>query len=465
MTHRTTGLIIPRTWAALAGLALLLTSLAAPAAEPDWKAGLAQVKITPERPVLMSGYAGRTKPFEKVAADLYVKVLVLEDRDGHRGVIVTSDLLGFSAAVAEPICERIAKKTGLKREQILLNSAHNHAGPSLSLKVPQKDDAGTGEAMRTLEYTRWLQDKVVEVVARAAERLEPARLSYGSGVADFVMNRREFTSDGVILGVNPRGLADRTVPVLRVEGADGKSRAVLFGAATHNTTLGQDNYQLCGDYAGYAQEHVQEHFPGVQAMFMIGCAGDSNPYPRGTMELARKHGETLGAEVGRVLGGKLRPIGGPLTIAFDRVDLPLQAAPPREELKKLAADRRSAQRFCATEMLAALDRGEKLPDHYTAPLTVWQFGRDLTLVGLSGEVVVDYVADLEKALGPNKLWLAAYCNDVFGYLPSARVLSEGGYETRGLYSGGAGFFDPKAEDVLVRKVRELAGKAGRELPK
>ncbi len=58
------------------------TSLAA--AEPEWKVGLAQVKITPEQPVPMSGYAGRTKPFEKVAADLYVKALVLEDRDGQR---------------------------------------------------------------------------------------------------------------------------------------------------------------------------------------------------------------------------------------------------------------------------------------------------------------------------------------------------------------------------------------------
>ncbi|HMF12345.1 MAG TPA: hypothetical protein VKE94_08565, partial [Gemmataceae bacterium] len=101
------------------------------------------------------------------------------------------------------------------------------------------------------------------------------------------------------------------------------------------------------------------------------------------------------------------------------------------------------------------------PTHYEAPIGVWQFGEDLTLVGLSGEVVVDYVALLEKALGPNRLWPTAYCNDVFGYLPSARVLSEGGYETRGLYSGGIGLFDAKAQDVLVAKVRELAEKVGR----
>jgi hypothetical protein len=462
MTHCTTNRM-RWGWAVFTGLAVLLGG-DAPAAEPDWKVGLAQVKITPERPVPMSGYASRTKLSEKVAADLYVKAMVLEDRDGRRAVVVTSDLLGFPASVAEPICERIEKKTQLKRGQILLNSSHTHSGPTVSLRVPAKDAPGAGEAARTIDYTRDLQDKVVEVVEKAAAKLDPARLSWGGGVADFVMNRREFTPNGVILGVNPRGLADRSVPVLRVDSADGKPLAVLFGAATHNTTLGPDNYQICGDYAGFAQAHVQEKFPGVQVMFMLGCAGDSNPYPRGTMELARKHGDTLGAEVCRVLGGKLRPVTGPLRVEFERADLPLQASLTREELKKLAGDKRSPRAGVAGQLLALLDKGEKLPARYTCPLTVWQFGQDLTLVGLSGEVVVDYVPMLEKALGPNQLWVAAYCNDVFGYLPSARVLGEGGYETRGLYSGVPGFFDPKAEEVVVRAVRDLAKKAGRKLP-
>jgi hypothetical protein len=447
----------------LTALAFLVSSKAA-AAEPEWKVGLAQVKITPERPVPMSGYASRTKPFEKVAQDLYVKVLVLEDRDGQRGVVVTSDLLGFPAAVAEPICERLQKKIGLKREQILLNSAHTHAGPTLSLKAPAKDAPDSAEALRTVEYTRDLQDKVVDAVVRASERLEPARLSWGGGVINFVMNRREFTPNGIILGNNPRGLADRSVPVLRVDSANGKPLAILFGAACHNTTLGPDNMQISGDYAGFAQAYVQEKHPKVQAMFMLGCAGDANPYPRGTMEMARKHGDALGKEVCRVLETKLRPVGGPLKIAFTRADLPLQAPPSKEELQKLAADKRSPKTWGAAQMLAALERGEKLPAHYTSPLTVWQFGHDLTLVGLSGEVVVDYVTLLEKALGPNQLWIAGYCNDVFGYLPSARVLGEGGYETRGLYSGGAGFFAPKAEEVVVQQVCELARKAGRKLP-
>ena len=434
------------------------------AAEADWKVGLAQVKVTPDRPVAMSGYASRTKPFEGVTGELFVKAMVLDDGAGQRGVIVTSDLIGFAAEVAEPICERIGEKTGLKRDQILLNSSHTHAGPKLSLKEPAADAADAGEELRTVEYTRALQDKVVDAVVRAAATLEPVRLSWGWGVAHFAMNRREFTPNGVILGVNPRGLVDRSVPVLRMDTPDGKLRAILFGAGTHGTTLGGDNYQICGDYAGFAQAQLAERHPDVQAMFVLGCAGDSNPYPRGTMDMARGHGVTLADEVDRVLETKLRPVNGPLHIAFGRADVPLQSSMTREALQKIAENRRSAQSYAAQRMLEILDRGEQTPGHYSCPLSVWQFGGDLTLVGLSGEVVVDYVRLLEDALGPNQLWVAGYCHDVFGYLPSARVLREGGYETRGLYSGGAGYFDPKAQDVVVEHVRELAIKAGRKLP-
>jgi neutral ceramidase len=425
----------------------------------EWKVGLARVKITPEQPVFLAGYASRNHPYEKVETDLFAKALALEDSHGQRAVIVTTDLIGVSAAVAEPVCERIRAKSRLERAQVLLNSSHIHTGPQLSLDPKPRDGMAAGDAERTVAYTRQLQDKLVELVAQALAHMEPARLSWGTGVAHFVMNRREFTPDGVILGVNARGLADRSVPVLRVDGMDGKLRAVLFGTACHNTTLTDKHYEVCGDYAGFAQATIEERYPGAQALFLIGCAGDANPYPRGTMALAREHGTTLAKEVSRVLDTKLRPVHGPLHVAFDRAALPLQTPPSRSELEKRAA-RRDIQAWVAKQMLTILDRGDKLPVDYTCPFAVWQLG-DLTLVGLPGEVVVDYVALLEKALGPNRLWLAAYCNDVFGYLPSARVLAEGGYETRGLYTGGIGLFAPQAQDAVVATVRNLAKQVGR----
>jgi len=447
---------------ALAGSLLVFHAvLAVDAAEIEWKVGLATVRITPEKPLPMAGYASRTKPFEKVEQDICAKALALEGRQGHRAVLVTTDLIGLSRAVAEPVCERIEEKTKIGRSRILLSSSHTHSAPLLSLEERSESGVTPEDARNLVAYTHSLQDKLAEVAARALARLEPARLSWGSGVTHFVMNRREFTPRGVILGVNPRGLVDRSVPVLRVDSDDGKLRAVLFGYACHNTTLTQTNYNLCGDYAGFAQAYIQERHPGTQAMFMIGCGGDANPYPRGTMANAREHGATLGQEVCRILDVPLRSVGGPLTCVFDRARLPLQPF-SRADLMQMT-NGPSWQSGNAKAMLARLERGEKLAASYDAPVAVWQFGGDLSLVALSGEVVVDYVPLVEQAIGPLQLWTAAYCNDVFGYFPSARVLQEGGYECRGLYNATAGFFAPTAQDALVTKVRELAQRAGRKL--
>ena len=441
--------------------ALMLAALCAQAADGQWKAGIAAIKITPEKPVPMAGYASRTKPFENVEQDIYAKALALEDEQGNRAVLITTDLLGLPRVIAEPICERIEKNTKLERSQVLLNSAHTHSAPILSLEGASESGVTPEDGRNIVAYTRGLQDKLVEVATQALSQMEPARLSWSSGVAHIAMSRREFTPKGIILGVNPRGLVDRSVPVLRVDSPEGKLRAVLFAYACHNTTLTQTNYHLCGDYAGFAQSFIQERHPEAQAMFMIGCGGDANPYPRGTIKDARDNGAALGQEVCRVLDAPLRPLAGPLTCVFDYVSLPLQTF-SRNELEKLT-NGPSWQTGNAAALLRKLERGDKLASAYEAPVAVWQLGTNLTLVALSGEVVVDYVPLLENALGPLQLWIAAYCNDVFGYFPSARVLKEGGYECRGLYTT-EGFFAPAAEHVLIAKVRELAQRAGRKLP-
>ena len=438
-------------------------AMAMPVAAAEWQAGFATVKITPEEPVMMAGYAARNKPSEGVLADLHAKVLVLSDANGQRAVWITTDLIGLRGAVAEAICKRITARTGLARAQLLINSSHTHTGPAIADTDTAAYNIKDEAAARTRGYRQLLESRIVGAVETALARLEPVELSYGTGVVPFVVSRREFTADrGVILGVNPRAASDRTMPLLKVSTADGKPRAVVFGAATHNTTLTQDEYRISGDYAGFAQEYVQAQMPGVQAMFVLGFAGDSNPYPRGTVELARQHGETLGREVVRVLGGKLTPVRGPLSVQFDHVDIPLEKAPTRAEMEKMTARGSPSWRaWMGTRMLEALDKGEKLPTHYRAPIAVWQFGTDLTLVALAGEVVVDYAQLIERAIGPLQLWLTAYNNDVFGYLPSARVIEDGGYETRGVIHGGPGFFAPQAQDAVVSKVKELAAKAGR----
>jgi len=131
--------------------------------QPEWKAGVAKVTITPAESIWMAGYASRTKPFENVEQDIYAKALALEDRQGNRAVLVTTDLIGLPRAVAEPVCQRIQGKTKLVRSQILLSSSHTHSAPLLSLEERTETGVAPEDARNIVAYTRSLQDKLVDV--------------------------------------------------------------------------------------------------------------------------------------------------------------------------------------------------------------------------------------------------------------------------------------------------------------
>ena len=441
----------------LFALALVAAS-ALPAQQPtDWKVGLASVDITPETPVPMGGYGGRDAPFEAVEQSLFAKALAIEDSAGKRALLITADILGFTNERSERIASRLGASDRIARKDILFNASHTHSGPLVAGSMLN----GVSPANRRLIdiYIAVLEDKIVAAGQKALRDLRPANLSWGKGVANFVKNRREFTASGVILGTNASGLADRTVPVLRVSGADGRPRAVVFGAASHNTTLTGSNMRISGDYAGFAQQFLEARRPGVQAMFVTGCAGDANPNPRGTFDLARRHGSELAEEVMRVLQGDLHPVRGPLQTQFERVALPLKKY-SRAEIEAMAPTAPSYRRFFVEGALKKLDQGEKLLETYSAPFALWQFGEDLTLVAYSGETLVDYALNAERLLGPLNLWVSGYNNDVFGYLPPARVLAEGGYETRGLYVD-YGLFEPEVEQTVLDAIQKMAKNVGR----
>ena len=444
---------------AAAGLALTTElSPRALASHPGWKAGVARVNITPQKSLWMAGYASRKSPSEGAAQDLYAKALALEDRAGKRAVLVTSDLLGFPAAVSHNIAARVEKQYHLTRRQLLLSSSHTHCGPVIGEMLQTMYPMNARQWADVEAYTGGLEDKVVALVGTSLKSLSPAGLSFGRGNAGFAMNRRARTDEGIVIGVNKNGPVDHDVPVLRIDDQQGKLRAVVVGYACHNTTA-QDMLQFNGDYAGFMQAGLEAHHPGSTALFVAGCGGDANPYPRGSIELARQHGEELAAAVEIVLAGKLQPVNGPIKTAYEEFPVAFATPPGREELKAQLASQDVNHRKWAEAMLKIVDRDGRLPSEYPYPLEIWQFSNDLTLVALAGEVVVDYDLRLKKELGAEKLWVAAYCNDVFAYIPSLRVLKEGGYEGGGamVYYGQPGPFAPSIEETIIGKVHDLVG--------
>lgn len=442
---------------------LLLATLLTPAhsAESNWQVGLAKVRITPEEPVWLYGYAdkNRFQPYEGVLDDIYATAMAVQSEGSAPAVLIAADLCVLREPEETALSKVITAKTGLTRKQILLNWSHTHSGPMIGVSDTNRYPIADDDREKTEAYTAVLWNKLADVAARALQDMKPARLSYGVGGVDFVKSRRAFHDDGRYRGMaaNPDRYADQTVPVLRIDDLDHQLRGVVFGCACHAVTLGGTSNQLSGDFPSYAREHICQQYPDAEVLFVQGCGADANPDPRATsdqVEWVKRQGHELGVEVCRIVTAELEAVHGPLRVEFGRIDLPMQPAPPHEELEELAKGP-FWQSHNAKRILEAQNRGEAIPTHYRAPLALWQFGDDLTLVAISGEVVSDYVPLVAETIDAKRLWVAGYSNQVFGYLPSAKVVQEGGYETLGLVSAHIGWFSADAQGVLLDAIRGM----------
>ena len=407
-------------------LILTLCALTLHAAETEWKAGVAKAVITPKEPMWMAGYASRNKPAEGTAQDLFAKALALEDTHGKRFVFVTLDLLAVPRTLRTALEKRLGEAHRLPPEALLLNASHTHCGPEFRIANEPAEGAELGPKDQAEGYGKFLEDTLFNLVGEALSKLAPARLTYHHARCGFAMNRRLPVDGTFHNSPYPDGPVDQDVPVLRVTGADGKESAILFGYACHNTTL--SFYQWCGDHAGYAQEYLEAAHPGAVALYVQGCGGDQNPYPRGKIELAKLHGQSLATAVDAALTATSQPVHGPLREKFADVDIDFATIPTRAELDEQAKSKDKLTASHAQRLLARLDAGGTLPAHYPYPVQVVRFGDGLTFVGLAGETVVDYSLRLKRELAGPPLWVAGYCNDVMTYIPSRRVLEEGGYE-------------------------------------
>jgi neutral ceramidase len=413
-----------------------------------WRAGVASIDITPGASLWMAGFARRKQASQGTALPLHAKALALQVDDGPSSVLVTVDLLGLTARITDRVSADVRRRHRIARANLLFNASHTHCGPVVDEQLSVAYDLSHEQWAATRAYTAELEGKLSRLISDALSRLRPARITHDHGQAEFAANRR--------VAFTPEGPVDRSVPVLRVDGADGSPIAIVFGYACHNTTL-QDNFvQYHGDYAGVAQAALEKRHPGTTALFVTGCGADANPKPRGTLELVEAHGTALADSVDRVLAGGAA-IEPALRTQYGNVDLPFVDRNTREQwLKQLQIDEVYLQRYAAL-MAAIVARDGRLPEAQRAPVQVWQLGSQLTLVALGGEVVVDYALRLAREYPGRRMWVAGYSNDVFGYLPSLRVLREGGYEGGDamVYYGRPGPFARDVEELIIGKVKRM----------
>ncbi|MBX7167305.1 MAG: neutral/alkaline non-lysosomal ceramidase N-terminal domain-containing protein [Pirellulales bacterium] len=442
-------------WMGVLAGCLLGLPTGALAADELWQAGAAKVNITPAEFMWMSGYASRDKPADGKLTDLWAKALVLVDAQQRRMCLITLDLVGIDRVLAETICGRLEDRFQLAREQVAICVSHTHSGPVVGHNLAAMYFLDVRQSQLVQNYVERLQDAIERAVGDALAALQPAQVAYGIGRSTVAVNRRN-NAEAAVPALRSQGRlvgpVDYDVPVLAVRDPDGKLRAVAFGYACHATVLSGN--QWSGDYPGHAQIALEAAHPDCVALFWAGCGADQNPIPRREVALAEEYGRRLAAAVDEALAGVLTPLTPHVEASLARVDVAFDTLPTRDQL---VADSQGSDRYVAARaksLLARIEAEGSLAPSYPYPVQVWRLGRQLDWILLGGEVVVDYALRLKQEFGPTRTWVAGYTNDVMAYIPSRRVLVEGGYEGGGamVYYGQPTRWAPSVEETIVGEV-------------
>lgn len=458
------------------------------------RAGAASVDITPPLPVDVLGYVRRDVAPRRVADALLATGIVLADEDTTIAVIA-ADLANLAPGFADVVRERVAAAISVDAEHVLLNSSHSHAAPwpGASQKLGGESDGWT---QREFDYWLSLPDAFASVAVQAMASAREARISGAVGHAPgLAVNRRERTPDGrTILGWNPDGYLDDSVPTLRVDDLEGEAIATIIGFGCHPVVVGPDVPAVGSDFVGPLRRRVEASRGGV-AVFLQGAAGNVLP-----LEAFFEHagpevvmGERLGLEAVHAIAdaepramdvdkldfGSVTPISlyrrrptpqqpaQRVTTVREVVRLPLLPPPSIAELKaelherdadlearRTAGDGRATTNPVAyhihwlRSMLDLADRGE-LPTELEGEIWAARIG-DCAIVGTPGEIFGEIGAAVRSASPAGTTIFAGYCGGVLGYVATPEEYPYGGYEPAVSHRGYGhpAPFSPEVADII-----------------
>ncbi|WP_166831636.1 neutral/alkaline non-lysosomal ceramidase N-terminal domain-containing protein [Thalassoroseus pseudoceratinae] len=387
--------------------------------------GVSAVDITPTYPIRLNGFGNRREESEGVSQPIYAKALAIAEHSDSPSaksplVLVTLDSLGIRQSMRDRVAQELKKSHGVPAENLVITFTHSHCTPKVNGACDNIFSQAIPESHQKHidRYTKELTNSITKAARQALDSMRPAHLERATGSAHFAKNRRTVG-----------GPTDHDLPMLVVRDLkSGQPRAIYVSYACHCVTLSFN--QISGDWAGYAAAMIERRFPDCVAMVSIGAGSDQNPISGVTgdnVQVAEGQGVEIATEVERLLSGKLTRISGPATAVYRRIKLPLNPPPTREELVAQTQKGRPTDRYNAQTQLQRLDRGESLLTEIDYPIQTWTFGDSFCMTFLAGEVCVDYAKRLKSEFDHDRFWLNTYSNDFCCYIPSERLLEEGGY--------------------------------------
>jgi neutral ceramidase len=404
----------------------------------------------------MGGYGNRVGRATGVHDDLAAQALVLSDGT-NKIAIAGVDVLALGQRIADDIRERVAAKSDIPADAIMVCATHTHSGPAFNIFATPRLDAKPTADGRSLEWERALPEKIASAIIRANENLEPATLRATDARFTLGTNRRLMRPNRQIqLAANYRGVADAQAKVLGVYNRNSDPIAFILNYPCHGVVLCEDNLLYSRDWPGFAMDELERAAGGSAiSVFLQGAAGNIDPRSRGSFDVAQENGRAMGHAAFDAISHA--PTVTDARIAARSLALKL-------EVKNLD-DALATARDCAAQTEASLNnhRGgdghqlKRLRDHHAQSLTALaalesleeQNRRDhrvditrrelstsmtiftigeIALIGIPGELFVELGLALKQNPHFAHTFVAGYCNDLIGYIPTRAAYDEGGYE-------------------------------------
>jgi neutral ceramidase len=248
------------------------------------------------------------------------------------------------------------------------------------------------------------------------------------------------------------------VPVLYAT-RDAEVQAVPFTYACHPTSRPKHT-TFHPDWPGVATARLEDRYREATAVFLQGCGADQNPYPDRTEEYTEKHGETVALAVEAAVEARGKQVAGPLPTCAGTVPLRFGDQSGRDELQRRLGGWDGTDRY-ARRFLAELDREGEIRTEFPYQIGAVGFSTDLTLVTLGREVPVGYAHRIRSSLAGD-VAVAGCSNQGYVYVPTARILREGGHEATWvfLYWRYPAPLEPSNESRITETALALAQRVG-----
>jgi hypothetical protein len=411
-------------------LAIVGTSFSSRAAQ--FCASVVKIDITPDKPQWLLGYSPRRST--GAHDHLYHRIVAMDDGK-TQFFLISSDICEFSPSVYDEIVSALGAQMGIKPLQVWWTTTHTHSAPEVG--PPGLGEAFLGKRYNhdhNTEYTAWVKKSLIEGIKEAQEKLGPARLGVGWGMAMANINRRGRDLEGpAFLGLNPDGPADRQIGLIRLEKSDGKLLALIANYAMHGTVLGEQNLLISGDAPGIVADYVEQKL-GAPMLYINGAAGNLAPiysvYPNFESGHLSQFRVLLGDKIiaaNDLLGRTTSDVR--LSVGEQILET------PRKTNMGWAPD--------LGKYIRSTSAGETI---VRLPIRFLQINDDVAIWAAPLELFCEIAMRVRNLSPFPYTFYFGYCNGWLGYMPTKAEFAHGGYEP------SVSPYTTQAEEDVVRAV-------------